>query len=89
MIGGLDHDLTRPEVSSEILRRIRWGEFSAVWLATPCSSYSIAHEPNLRPRSQPRGVKPMPPEWARYIDKHNALADLTAEVIVACHEARV
>ena len=85
-IGGAAHDVLRPEVARWLLDRAAAGEWDAVFIATPCSSYSVAHEPQLRSRSRGvAGVSPMPPEWARYVEEHNQLAEFTAALALAAH----
>ena len=81
---GAAHDVLRASVAEPLIHRVRAAEFDAVFLATPCSSYSVRHEPTLRSRDEPEGVTPMPPEWAAYVRKHNDLADVSARVIDAC-----
>ena len=83
LFGGREHDLARAEVAAAILARVRSGEFDAVFMGTPCSSFSVAHAPQLRSRRRPEGVEAVPPEWAAYLAKHNRLADWSAEVAVA------
>eukprot|EP00965_Chrysotila_dentata_P176800 5839201-Pleurochrysis_carterae.AAC.1 len=86
-IGGRDHDLTHPEVAAELLRRVREGHFDADFAAPPCAYFSVAHTPQLRSRAEPKGVQPTPARWRRYMEKHNALAAFTAELIVAAQSA--
>ena len=85
-VGGADHDMTRGEVIEELMRRIRAHEFDGVFIATPCESYSVAHEPRLRTSAQPEGVTPVPPEWRRYLEKHNYLAAVSARLARAALE---
>ena len=85
--GGARHDVLRSEVGDALLRRVRRREFDAVFIATPCASYSISHRPQLRSRRQPGGLENAPPEWRAYLAKHNALARWTAELIDAAHAA--
>ena len=56
------------------MRRIREGEFDAIHVATPCSSFSINHDEALRTLPSPEGVKPMIPGYEDYITHHNVLA---------------
>ena len=88
-VGGADHDLTRTEVVDALVTRVRRGEFEFVFMATPCESYSVAHVPRLRSRDEPEGVTPMPREWARYMAKHNRLAEVTAAVAKAAMQVGV
>ena len=88
-VGGADHDLTRVEVVAELERKIREGHFDVVFIATPCESYSVAHEPRLRSSSQPEGITPIPAEWRRYLMKHNALAQVTGRLARAAIDGGV
>ena len=83
-LGGAAHDVLRSSVGGPILQRIRAGEFDSVFVATPCSSYSVHHQPALRSDTQPKGKQPVPPEWRAYLLKHNLLGDYTAQVWSAC-----
>ena len=82
-IGGYRHDVTRHAVASGLLAAVAAGHFDFVFIATPCSSYSVAHRPRLRSRRLPMGIAQVPAEWRRYIDKHNAIGDFTAQLIDA------
>eukprot|EP00965_Chrysotila_dentata_P242214 6204759-Pleurochrysis_carterae.AAC.1 len=62
--GGRDHDVLRSEVADTLLAWVRRGDFTAVFAAPPCSSFSVAHTPRLRSRDRPEGVQPMPRRWA-------------------------
>jgi hypothetical protein len=68
-----------------LLTRIRAAEFDCVFVATPCSSYSVLHDPQLRSvPAEPEGIEPIPEAWRAYLLKHNYLADFTASAIDAC-----
>eukprot|EP00965_Chrysotila_dentata_P026854 891245-Pleurochrysis_carterae.AAC.1 len=58
-----------------------------MFAAPPCSSFSVAHTPRLRTRSEPEGTQPVPPEWAQYLRRHNTLADVTARLVRAADAA--
>ena len=79
-VGGAEHDLTRPDVRAAILKRVQRGEFQAIFMGTPCESFSVAHRPRLRSRHAPWGLDTVPSEWRRYLLKHNQLAAFTIEV---------
>ena len=83
-VGGASHDVLRAGVGMPLLTRIQALEFDCVFAATPCSSYSVLHEPQLRSTPEPEGITPIPEEWRAYIAKHNLLADFTASVIDSC-----
>ena len=87
-IGGASHDVLGP-LGTTLQRRILTREFDAVFLAPPCSSFSVRHPGGLRSHAQPDGVLPVAPEWANYLAKHNALAALSALLFTACHLVRV
>ena len=85
--GGTSHDVLRNGLGAALEAQVRRGDFDLVFIATPCASYSIAHRPRLRSRHRPTGVEYIPPQWRRYLQKHNSLCDLTARLISAAHEA--
>jgi hypothetical protein len=83
-VGGASHDVLRASVGMPLLTRMRASEFDCVFIATPCSSYSVLHDPQLRSVSEPEGIEPIPEAWRAYVLKHNFLADFTASAIDAC-----
>ena len=87
--GGRAHDVLANGLGDHLVRRVERGDFDAVFIATPCSSYSVRHRPQLRSRRMPLGITHVPAEWRRYLDKHNALATFTAELITAAEKAGV
>ena len=88
-LGDYRHDVTQPAVSSSIINDIAGRAYDAVFIATPCSSYSVAHRPQLRSRRQPMGITGTPPEWRRYLAKHNLIGSFTAAAMRAAHAAGV
>ena len=88
-IGGSSHDVLRREVEEGLVRGILAGLYDAVFIATPCSSYSVRLGVQLRSKARPQGVYPLPCGWARYVEKHNAIAAVTARVMRACSAAHV
>ena len=82
--GGTSHDVLRPEVAARILAGLRSRRYAAVFIATPCCSYSVGHKPQLRSRKAPTGLASVPANWRRYLTKHNLLAEFTALVIATC-----
>ena len=88
-VGGVDHDVLRPEVGEALIARTRRGDFDAVFIATPCESYSIGHKPQLRARRSPLGIAAVPERWQRYLLKHNRLANYSARLVEAAAEAGV
>ena len=71
------------------MRGVVGGEYDLVFAAPPCSSFSVRHPVRLRSRARPWGVHPLPRGWEGYVQQHNRLADLTAELVRACHLAGV
>ena len=80
-LGGWRHDVLRGDGAAWLVDAVRSGWFDAVFMAPPCSSFSVRHPVKLRSRASPEGVQPMPPEWAAYVRKHNRLAAFTAELM--------
>ena len=62
-VGGAAHDVTAPGVGDDIIRRIRAGEFHAIHIATPCSSFSINHDQAMRTDGMRVTSKAVPPYW--------------------------
>ena len=85
-LGGAAHDLSREEVAGMWLRRIRAGAYSYVHFGTPCSTFSVRHEPVLRWRWDPEGHE-APAEWQAYVQKHNRLVAFTAAAIRAAESS--
>ena len=85
--GGASHDVLRGGLGPHLVARVRRGDFDIVFIATPCASYAVAHQPRLRSRRSPLGIANVPTEWRRYLEKHNTLATLTAQLIDAADAA--
>ena len=83
LIGGSSHDMACPMVATELAQRVASGEFAVVFLAPPCSSYSVAHRPKLRSASQPEGITPVPAEWRMYLAKHNRITSAAFDIVAA------
>ena len=88
-MGGWSHDVLRPEVGDWLVDAVRTCHFDAVFLAPPCSSYSVRHPVKLRSRARPEGVQPLPAGWEAYVRKHNGLAAFTGRVVEAAAAAGV
>ena len=88
-VGGYRHDVTRQAVAEELISSVAAGLYDFVFIATPCSSYSVAHRPRLRSRRSPLGVASVPVEWQRYLHKHNLIGTFTARLIAAATSAGV
>ena len=85
-IGGDAHDLSIAKVFEVLLARVARGEFVAIFAAPPCATFSIAHEPQLRSALQPSGLSTVPAEWKVYLLKHTALAERTAQLLLAAEQ---
>ena len=88
-IGGASHDVLRHDVQQALLHRVRARRFHAVFLAPPCSSYSVALDPQLRSTASPEGVVPLPPGWESYVAKHNRLTRFTMQLFAAAATAGI
>ena len=80
-LGGSAHDVLRSDVRQALLFRLAAGEFDAVFIAPPCSSFSIRRRTKLRSVARPWGVHPIPKGWAAYLDKANGLVRVAIEVM--------
>ena len=72
--------LDRGHVLQPLLDGIAGDQFDAGWIATPCESYLLDFAPKIRSRGKGRGWDGTPREWVNYVRKHDALADITAEI---------
>ena len=88
-LGGARHDVLSGGLGQLLLRAVARGDYDVVFLAPPCSSFSVRHPVRLRSAARPWGVEPMPRGWEAYVAKHNCLANFTAEMVDACGAARV
>ena len=88
-VGGHRHDVLLPPVADALVAAVAAGQYDFIFIATPCSSYSVAHRPRLRSRRSPMGIAIVPPEWRRYLEIHNRLGTLTARLITAAESASV
>ena len=82
-IAGRTHDLTRECVLTWLENQLESGALAGAFIATPCSSYSIAHKPLRRTLADPYGNVSLGKEWALYMYKHNLLAVATARLATA------
>lgn len=89
--GGHLHDVRRQELRDMLVRGVRRKAYDVVWIATPCSSFSVLWQDGtqgrIRSRSSPEGVQPLPRRWRAYVRKHNEFVRLTAELAAAAHTA--
>ncbi|KAL3906109.1 MAG: hypothetical protein SGPRY_010673 [Prymnesium sp.] len=88
-VGGAKHDMRDPVVVSGILSQDAAGEFSIVWIATPCESFSVLWmengRPKLRLRRHPHEWQ-APMRWQAYLRKHNELVAVSAELARATYD---
>ena len=84
-------DLTQRELQLQVLRRIKSGEFDAVFVATPCASFCAALDPQLRSMTdgQVMGKRALPLKWQAYLKRHNSMVYFTATVMRAATQAEV
>ena len=88
-VGGSEHDVRQPRVGQRLIDRVRRGDYDVVFAAPPCESYSVAHRPQLRSRRSAAGLRSAPAEWHAYLRKHNELAEWTAQLAMAAHDAGI
>ena len=81
----LGHDLLRPAVADPYLSRARNGDFSFVWIASPCKFFSIgaSDRPILFTVDDPLGIPDPPTEWAAYVAQGRAIVDFVFQLILA------
>jgi hypothetical protein len=93
--GGAAHDVLLEGPADLIVKAAEQAHF--VWLAPPCSPYSVAADD--RPQlfsvkskwwaSSPLGCEGPPSCWAAYIRRTVAIGRFVARVILACHARRI
>lgn len=87
---GLKVDLTNRKVRRLLIKALRQGRISALWLATPCSSFSIARRIPIRTiefiYGVPAALKRLPDRLK--IRQGNRLAKATAALAVAAHKSK-
>ena len=81
------HQLLDPSIQDKYYEMVRGGEYDAVFLAPPCSSFCVALQPQLRSFRQPEGITPVPQEWRQYLKRHNALAQFATRICLAAHHS--
>ena len=91
LLGGRDHDVRRPEVRDGLLRLVRSGRVSVVWIGTPCASFSVLWQSGdqapPRTRQRPDGADGLPAWQQEYVLKHNAFVEFTVELARAAYES--
>lgn len=87
-----DHDVLVPAVLNDMLQRIRDKRYHLVWIATPCTSFTVFWlDPNrstLRTRAAPLGTPSLPLRWRNYVRKLYKLAEISATVARAAFAAQ-
>ena len=84
------HDLTLRRVQRILRGWIRGGLIGAVWLGTPCNSFSRARErggagpPPLRSNAYPRGLPHLLPHDAEKVRVGNLLCQFSASLFLLC-----
>ena len=88
-LGGADHDVTDGVVGPALIARIAANEFDAVFLAPPCSTFSIRRRTRLRSVARPWGVKPVPKGFEHTLRTSNRLVEFSMAAISAARAAGV
>lgn len=92
---GEEHDLSKHDVRQRWLRRISSGEFRAVVITPPCSTYSrvrmanMKGPPPLRSRSFPYGFPWLSNHHKKQASLGTCLVDFTLDVFLAISEVKV
>ena len=89
LLDGDEQDLSAIAMQEAVVARVAGGEFDAVFLAPPCSSFSIAIEEVLRTVREPEGVSVLSEGWRKYVHEHNKLAWFATRVCFAAEAAGV
>jgi len=87
---GTHMDVLRPEVQQLLTAWIRSGVVWAVWLGTPCTTWSVAHTtPVVRSAAYPWGIPGLPSKHAEAVSTGNKTARFTAQIIKVCQAHNV
>ena len=78
-----------PSLQAEITAGLYARRYKAVFLAIPCSSYSIVSGRKLRSKREPRGLSSVPKCWRAYLRKHNAMTDFGIQVAEICSQLSI
>ena len=82
---GTHMDVLKPEVHQLLSAWIRSGVVWAVWLGTPCTTWSVAYTtPVVRSTDHPWGVPGLPSKHAQAVSIGNQTARFTAHIIKTC-----
>ncbi|KAL3895429.1 MAG: hypothetical protein SGPRY_013516 [Prymnesium sp.] len=89
--GGQEHDVLRESVFDALREDVRRGLYDVVWLAPPCSSFSVLHlrkttKPS-RSREDPEGVAGLSCGRLARVLEHNVLAARAAALAHTAYEA--
>ena len=89
LLGGTSHNALLPTVRARLIGDVRSGVYDHVFMAPPCSTFSVALEPQLRDRDHPDGLPGLDAAATRTVDRHNALAAFAATMALVAHLRRV
>ena len=89
--GDPSHDLRKRENRERLLLELRAGDYAAVLVATPCTTFSVAHgnrtdgafQHGLRSARYPSGPEWLDEDTRRLLDEHDTLVAFSAEVLGA------
>ena len=90
---GEDHDVTRPGLQRLLRGLVMAGRVKAIWLGTPCGSWSIARcggdgPPPLRDKDHVMGLRDLGPKDQLKVEIGNAVMKLSASMLLLCGRAR-
>ena len=88
LANGVEYDLHNATTRADLLARIAAREFTLVFGAPLCRSYSIRGR-RLRTRRQPRGVDGLSTELQLYVDRDTSLALFVVSALEAADDADV
>ena len=82
-------DVSRRAVLGRIVRLLRSGNCRGVWQAPPCTTFSTARHPPLRPAARPRGVQPNTlTENKQQLTASNRIVDNSLTITNICESLR-
>ena len=91
---GAAYDVLAPAAGRQLRGWLRSGLLAALWMGTPCSSFSRvlglgAGPPALRSAAAPAGLPGLSPAWQSKVDAGNRLATLSAGLLLLCRRLGV
>ena len=81
-------DLDRIDLRVHIIRSVERGEWDAVVVQPPCSSFSAAQAPDVRTLREPGGTAEAMPHWRPHPGGGNSHAQFTAAVCATAAQVR-